>query len=570
MQLSTTPSRVSSRFRLGTKFEQRRADDHEQGYILVMVLVLCLVILSLVGVALNTSVNSASVTSTYDNNIQARLASESGLNAASAAMSSVTSAASLPCSTSSTSGNWSYSTTITYANSSGITLTCPPSAWPASAVLTSTGSATKGGTVKMVQNMVITAPSTPVTTLSPALNYAVMTPGGMNMSVGATVANGLSGQQADVSVGNGINCTNTNSIAGNLYSYGTGALSFSSGCSIGKGLYANGAIALTNSVNIGGSVTSFGTGGIDLTSTPSIGGNMTSTQGSITMSNSPTIKGNAYAYGTISYNRQVVTAGSAGVNSYIQGLVSFPNNTFASSVITPSQPTFPTITDPTQAQWAASGYTNYIVVGASGTTVNGTPLTVTNNYGQTSAYTCSTFFTAQYNINGVSSSPSEFAAILNTATTPTVIDASACSNPNVSSPSGSQTYSLQTDVALLVNGVTLNTTNTFQSSSGTTHNFSLIVPSPATGGITFTNTTTFASTLSTFIYTSGQFSANSTPSINGQVLAGSASAGSVTTTNSFSLTFSNAAAQTIPGTTTTTNQSTGTPTLAAVRRYVSR
>ncbi len=75
---------------------------------------------------------------------------------------------------------------------------------------------------------------------------------------------------------------------------------------------------------------------------------------------------------------------------------------------------------------------------------------------------------------------------------------------------------------------------------------------------------------STFLYTPGTFSASVTPSINGQILAGSAASGSVSITNSFALTFSNAAAQTIPGTTTQSGSTTTTPTVTGVRRYVSK
>jgi len=395
------------------------------------------------------------------------------------------------------------------------------------------------------------------------------------MSASATIANGLgaNGQQADVVVGDGTDCTNGNSIGGNLYSYGTTGLSFNSSCSIGKGLYANSSIYLTNSVQVGGSVTSYGTGGISMDSSPTIGGNMTSTQGSISMSGTPTISGNAYAYGTITYNGQNVSAGAAGSNTYIKGLVSVPNTSFASSTM-PTEPTFPVISDPTQAQWATSGYTNYVLVGANGTTVNGVPLTLPSIYTGTApvAVTCSNFFAVNYNVNGVSgASASEFEIIVNGATTPTVIDASACSNPSVYPLNGSQTYPLQTNVALVVNGIQFNNTNTFTSSSSTSHDMSIIVPAPDTGQIYFTNNTSFSSTLSTLLYTEGTFSANSTPSINGQILAGTSNnTSTVTITNSFALTFSNAAASTIPGTTTTTNQSTGTPSLAAVRRYVSR
>jgi hypothetical protein len=553
---------------------RRRKSGHEdQGFILILVMVLSMIILSVAAVAIQGSVNNQSVTGSYVNGIQARLASESGINAATASIATSTSASALQCSLTSTSGTWSYATTVTYASSSGTAMACPLSAWPATAHVTSTGTSTKGGSVKMAEDLAITSASTPVTTLNPALNYAVFTPGGVKMSVNATIANGIgaNGQEADVVTGDGIDCENGNVIGGNLYSYGTSELSIINNCSIGKGVYANSEIYLDGSPVVNGSVTSYGTGGINIDTTPTVGGNLTTTQGSITMTNSPTIDGNAYAYGTIKYNGTNVTAGSAGINQYIKGLVSYPNTSFAATTM-PAEPAFPVIADPTQAQWATSGYTNYVVVSVNGTTVNGTPLTVTNNYGQTSAYTCSNYFAAQYNVGGVSSSPSEFAAMINGATTPTVIDASACpANTTVSPLNGSQTYSLQTNVALVINGISLNGTNTFTSSGSTAHDMSIIVPAPDTGQIYFTNNTSFSTTLSTFLYTEGTFSANSTPSINGQILAGTPNnTSTVDITNSFALTFSNAAATTIPGTTTTTNQGSGSPTVTALRRYLSR
>ena len=52
--------------------------------------------------------------------------------------------------------------------------------------------------------------------------------------------------------------------------------------------------------------------------------------------------------------------------------------------------------------------------------------------------------------------------------------------------------------------------------------------------------------------------------------AGTYSGSSVDLTNAYTLTYSNAAATTIPGSTTTTVTGTGTPLVAAVRRYTLR
>ena len=76
------------------------------------------------------------------------------------------------------------------------------------------------------------------------------------------------------------------------------------------------------------------------------------------------------------------------------------------------------------------------------------------------------------------------------------------------------------------------------------------------------------------MYTEGSLQANTTPSMNGQIMvegaAGTYSGSSVDLTNAYTLTYSNAAATTIPGSTTTTVTGTGTPLVAAVRRYTLR
>jgi Tfp pilus assembly protein PilX len=544
--------------------------DRDAGYILVIVMGVSVIILSFAAVAMQSTLTNQSVTATYTNAVQSRLASESGLNAALAADQSVPAASSLTCSSTSppTSppGSWSYSTTMTYASSTGTAMTCPLSAWPATTEITSIGTTPHGAPVAMVEDATITAPSTPTTTLLPALNYAMFTTGQLQLSAGATIQQGASGQSPDVVAGSVASCTNSNALAGNLYSYSTSTIDLNSGCTITKGLYAAGPVTMSGGATVG-SVTSYGSGGIALNGGGTVTGIATSTGGNIALAGGSPSIGSAYAYGNITWNSANVSPTNG--SNYI-GFYQANDTALANSPPMQAEPAFPAISDPTQSQWAGSGYTNYIVVGINGTTVNGVPLTVTNNYGQTSAYTCDNFFAPQYNVGGVSSSPSEFAAIVNGATTPTVIDAPLCpSNYSLYPLGGNQTYSLQTNVALVINGISFSNTNTFTSSSNTSHDFSIIVPAPDTGTVTLSNSSTFSNSLSTFIYTEGSFNANSSPNINGQVLAGLGASGGANLTNNFALTFSNAASQTIPGTTTITNGAgNGSPTIVGVRRYI--
>jgi len=311
-------------------------------------------------------------------------------------------------------------------------------------------------------------------------------------------------------------------------------------------------------------VTAYGTGGIAMNGGGTIGGNATSTGANIALAGgSPSIGGNAYAYGTITWNSAPVSASNG--SGLISG-ISQPGDTALSTQAIAVQPAFPAITDPTPATWATAGYPNDIVVNATSVTTNGVA-DPTNN--------CSTYFSSQHlPANGYAASASPFSLAVNGAGNPTVIDASACANPNFNQGSVSQTFALHTNVAFLVNGLSLSTSSTWASASGTSHNLSIIVPAPETGDLYFTSTTTFASTLSTFLYTEGSLQANTTPSMNGQVLVGGTAGlyggSSVDLTNAYALTFSNTAGSTIPGATTQTVTGTGTPVVTGVRRFTSR
>ena len=254
--------------------------------------------------------------------------------------------------------------------------------------------------------------------------------------------------------------------------------------------------------------------------------------GEYALSGSAHIGGNAYASGTISYS-----------NGQISGAIVTPNDGPAlASQTMPVEYKPPTVVNPLPASnWSGTEYTNYVTV--------------------TSAQCSAAGF-------ATGTGAGSFYADVTTPTTPTVVDASACSafQPNVTSPTC--VYALKTDIAVVVSGLTIASCNSFQSATTTAHNFSIIQPSTS-GTITFSNGATFGTStnpLNLLVWTNGTFDGSGGTTISaGQILAQN----TVTAGAGFSLTFSSAAAMTLPGTTTTVSGTT-TPSLSVLRRYVTR
>ena len=487
----------------------RPADDG--GYILVIVMVISAVVLALAALAIQTSTVNQAVTTSYSNTVQTRLASETGLNVTVAQIGAVlvTAPASndlngnmvnasgtalrslLPCSLTSTSTP-TYTSAVVYENASATPFAgCPATwsattpAWPALAVVTSSGTYPHGSPLKLVEVLTVTAPTLTVTagqsitlpgttTLLPAFGAAIYSQGAVSLSGNVSATTTVSTTPANIIAGGGVTCPNNVIVQGSIYSYSTSAQgNFANSCAISGSLYSNAAISLSNSVSVGGDIWSYASGGITLSNSVRIGGNAVATNGSITTSSGTTVVGNANASGAINYNN-----GSAPWYGTVNGTVT-PNNPALSTQTFPVQPVFPTLTDPTQASWQASEYINYVSVTAAGESINGG---VVNP-----AMSCSTYFSAQYlAANNYQASASQFNVDLNNATVPTVIDAPTCS-PNLSGPNATATYSLPVDVAVVLAGLQTSGTNTFTSSSSTTHNLSIIVPAPQTGTIALSN-----------------------------------------------------------------------------------
>jgi fibronectin-binding autotransporter adhesin len=571
---------------LATRRQGREAPD--DGYILVVVIGLSLLMLSLSAVVMTSANNNQAVTTVYQRALQSHLAAETGLNVAvgqlSAAVLTVPSStdgfgnlvnaqggvlrnllpAGIALTTVGTASR--YIAPITYYTSAGVAFVGAPSTWaltsptwPASATVTSTGTTTNGASAAMVENLTITAPTASTAPSTPVLlsgyGPALFSLGQVALSGNVQATTNSVTTPADVVSGAGIVCPNNVVVQGSVYSYSTSDISLANNCSISGGLYGAAGITLSNSVTVGGDTWAYGSDGITLNNSNTIGGNAVAVAGPIIVYTPAVIAGNATAAGAITYN----TGGQSAYGS-IKGLVT-PNNAKAlsGSTITP-EPPFPVFADPAMASWQASEYTNYISVTSAGESINGGAVNASEG--------CSAYFSNQFPAPSYSAAPSQFNLDVNSATTPTVIDAPTCSAPNIYGPNAVSTFTLHTDVAVVLSGLQTSGTNTFASATTATHNLAFIVPSPQTGAIALANSTTFANTLSVLFYTNGNFSAANASTVRGQVLA----ANSIQGSNGFALLFSSNAALTLPGTTSSTvgAVTAAAGSLSALRRYVVR
>lgn len=544
--MATVPER-----RAPQECKEDAGSEKDDGSILVMVLAISFLLVGLVTVSLAVTRSSANVSYRYQASTSARLVAESGIAAAFDEMSNVASTSVLPCTLSGApgAGSSSYSVTVAYeAGSTPISCTggspvgseLGTSTAPTKATLLSVGSSPGGGTVTIEE---VTTLST-ANPLAPAYDYAIMTPGTMPLSVDASIYKSASGQPANLYSGQTFQCTNSVLDQGSVLT-STTPLSLSSGCDISGSLTAQGSISITNSAVIGGTATAIG-GSIDMTSGGHIVGNAYATGGDINLNHdSVVIGGNAYATGGI------LELGPG----YISGS-QYPNDASIASMTMPPAPTFPTL-DPTVTAWGNDNYTVIQVPGPD-------PLTGTTT-------SCSTYFVDQYvYVPGVGEEhlPSPFVADVNAATTPIVVYAPTC-NPSVgtnlvetgSSTPGS-TFNMHANVAVVVNTFSDWGSMVWQPATGVASpDLSLIALSSSSSAISLTNETDFTPAVSTLLYTPGTVDFSVTGTMTGQVLAGT----SFSATNSFSMTYSTAAAASLPGTTVP-----GTPTLTPTSQFLLR
>ena len=523
----------------------------DEGSILVMVLAISFLLVGLVTVSLAATRSSASSAYGYQTNTSARLVAESGIAASFDQMENVSSAVSLPCSVSGTTGTSSQSYVVTVSYRAGSTaLPCTAgnpvgselgtSSIPTEATLTSVGASPGGGTVVMQERLQLTATNP----LLPAYDYAIMTPGTMPLSVHASVYKSASDQPANLYSGQTFQCTNTVLDQGSVLT-ATTPLALSSGCDITGSLTAQGDISITNSAVVGGTATAIG-GSIDMSSGGQILGNAYATGGSIDLSNNPvTIGGNAYATGDILQTTKATIGGAQ-----------YPNDASIASMSMPPAPAFPAL-DPSTNAWNKNGYTVIQIPGTD-------PLN-----GATTS--CSTYFVDQYVYvpgHGEEHLPSPFVEDVNAATTPIVVYAPAC-NPSVgtnlvetgSSTPGS-TFNMHANVAVVVNTFQDYGSMVWQPSTGSgTQDLAIIALSTSSTAISLTNYTDFTSGVDTLLYTPGTVDFSVEGTMTGQVLAGT----SFSATNAFSMTYSTAAASSLPGTTVP-----GPPALSPTSEFLLR
>ena len=506
-----------------------KARRHDGGSTLVLVLVISVLLMGILAVALNKSDFSGTLSTQYGNTSQAALAAQSGLAVELSALRNVTVYTSFPCgafngSLSAPGATSSYSGTVTYypsgTNPSALTCsgsTLGGSTTPASATIVSIGTAPHGSPTTMQENIAIATTSTPAA----ALGYALFTSNPLDLTGSATVS--TSGSNiANVYSGGTLTCGTGDSIAGAVTTYGT--VDFTGTCSI-AGLTASGAVTLANSSIVNGNVISYA-GPLALSGSAEITGNATETNGNITLAGSGKIVGNAYASGTI-------TVGSGSIMG-----TQTPLDAGLSSQTMPAAVSFPVL-NPSVATWQGQGWTVDQIPG----TINGT------------AYTCATYF--QSNSSGAAD---PFQTAIAALTGKTVFYAPTCAP----SYTRTQTFNFAADTVLQVQSLTTANSDTYQSTTTTHHDFSVLASagtacSTANVDVSVSNSSNFASSLSVFFYTPGQVSYANSPSMTGQIVA----CGGITGSNSFTLTFDPSASGEIPGSSSAT-----APSVSVLNKFV--
>lgn len=504
--------------------------DHEGGSIIVLTLVVSVLLAGSLFVAINTSNFSGALSTEYVNTTQSSLAAQSGLAVELSAMRNVTVYTSFPCGafsgTLSTPGAASsYIGTVTYypSGSNPSALSCSGSTLggstaPATATILSTGTASHGFSTTMEETVAIATTSTP----AQALGYALFTTNALNLTGAATLSNSGS-NIANIYASGTLTCGNGDIVPGTATTYAI--VNFTGSCTVG-GLVASGAVTLGNSTTVNGNVISY-SGPLTMSGSAKVTGMATETNGNISLAGSATITGNAAASGTITL------AGGSSI-----GGTKTPSDAALSSQTMPTAVSFPVL-NPSVATWQAAGWNVVQVPG----TINGT------------AYTCATYF--QSNSSGAAD---PFQSAIAALAAPTVFYAPTCTP----SYSRSQTFQFGADAVLQVQSLTTTNSDTFASTTAAHHDFSVLA-SPGTAcstanvDVSVSNSASFASSLTVFIYSPGQVSYANSPSMTGQIVA----CGGITGANSFALTFDPSASAEIPGSSSAT-----APTVSVLNKFV--
>ena len=203
----------------------------------------------------------------------------------------------------------------------------------------------------------------------------------------------------------------------------------------------------------------------------------------------------------------------------------------------PAAVSFPVL-NPSVATWQGQGWNVVQVPG----TINGSP-------------NCASYFKS--NSSGAAD---PFQTAITHSGRKTVFYAPTCTP----SYTRAQTFSFNADTVLEVQSLSTANSDTFQSTSATHHDFSILA-SPGTAcstanvDVTVSNSASFASSLSVFIYSPGEAGYANSPSMTGQIVA----CGGITGSNSFTLTFDPSASGEIPGSSSATS-----PTVSVLSKYV--
>lgn len=477
--------------------DARRDRDGDAGSVLVVALVISFVVVVATTAALTTSSASVEQTGAFTATTSARLAAESGIQATLVAMENASSSSTLPACTGPPTSVGSASYTVTVAYSAG----CPlPAQQPQamSASITSTGAA---GSTSVTIQANVTIDNKPV--LPPAYQYAIYAPGGVPMSMYATVDSSDGTPTASIFSGGGFNCTNGNVIQGDVLIYNQSSFSMSVDCAITGQVSIQGSINMTNTSSIG-SAEAIG-GSIQLQNTSTIPGSAYAVRGSISIGPSATV-GHAYATGSISGGTDVHPNDQAIADMSMPPEPSSPNANGGLNVAALVNSTIPSLEQ--------EGYQYHDYSSSCSTATSGLPAL----------------------ISGAGGTPLVIYA-------PCYVSFAGKSGQGASScPNGSTTYTLSANVVLIADGIGSYGCNLF-TTSGSHENLAIIVPWDTGAGISLSGVTDFASNVSTLLTAGGDIETPNYSSLTGQIIAGA----QVGPTNYFHLTFSNAASAIVPG-----------------------
>ena len=495
----------------------RAAASEDEGMALAAVMALVVVMLLISSAIAAATISAASFTTSTRADVQSQAAADSGIDAAYAAIrggSDVCSATSITVPL--------YTVTVAYKNSSGTTLTCSGtvSGTPATAVVTSVGSAaanglraTDGNTATVAANLTFASTTTTSTATGtgPAVYGYSMASGGLS---GSGSVQAYNGSVPDVMVKTGdVSCSGAAAANAADLVVASGKLDLSGSCSIAGNVSSSGALTMNGATTVGGNASG----------------------SSVSVSGSSRINGDVTTAGAFSL------MGSSRTGSTTANTVSAANATFGSSNVLGSM----WITGATTLSQSTVGKNlTTKTLSNTGSTIGGTTNVVasgpgTSPYTSPPAPTVPNWFDYSYSastwpgytvvpISGATCGFDQLAAALATIGTGNgIIDARGCTGGV--NPGDYQSLVFRGNLVIVANSFALGGSASFTSISGASKLW-LITPDTTPGntptclsGSSFTigGSFTFGSNISTLIYTPCAVTIASSTTIYGQVWAGS-------------------------------------------------